>query len=751
MLKKFPFYKQYDTMDCGPSCLRMIAKYHGKNYSLTELRNKSFINREGVSMLGISDAAEAIGFRSLGIKVSYEKLVEEAPLPCVVHWNQNHFAVVYRIKKEKIWVADPVVGLLTYSKEEFLKSWLSTSSNGTGQGVALLLEPTPEFYLAKANIDANARMGFHYLLGYLHLYRRFIIQLLIGLMLGSLIQLILPFLAQSVVDVGINTRNMQFIYLVLAGQLMLFVGRMVAEFLRRWILLHLSTRINLSIISDFLIKLMRLPMGFFDSKKIGDILQRIEDHSRIERFLSSSSLSIFFSFFNLIVFGVVLALYNTSIFLIFFGASTIYIIFILLFLKIRKEQDYKRFNILSRNRSSLIQLVNGMQEIKLNNAERSKRWEWERIQATLFQLNVASTRLQQWQEGGSMFINELKNIFITFVAATAVISGGMTLGMMLAVQYIIGQLNVPINEFVNFIRELQDARISLDRIGEIRLLENEERPKDDTLDRFPSPFGEGGRRQDEASLYLKNVSFQYEGPHSPKALDSVDLTIEKGKVTAIVGSSGSGKTTLLRLLLKFYPPSEGKILLGLSDLQLQSACEWRGQCGVVMQDGHIFSDSIARNICVSDEEVDIKRLLQAATVANIHEFVESLPLGYNTKIGVDGVGVSAGQKQRILIARAIYKNPKYIFFDEATSALDSNNEKVIMDNLNDFFKASPDAEVGRGKTVVVIAHRLSTVKKADTIIVLDKGKVIEKGTHNELTMKKGNYYELVKNQLELGE
>lgn len=721
-------------MDCGPTCLRMVAMYHGKNYSLTELRNKSFITREGVSMLGISDAAEAIGFRTLGVKIPFEKLVIDAPLPCIIHWNQNHFAVLYQIKKNKVWVADPAEGLLTYSKNEFLKCWLSTSSNGHSEGVALLLETTPTFYQTEAASNLNKRTGFNYLLGYLHSYQRFIMQLLIGLLLGSLIQLILPFLTQSVVDVGINTRNVPFIYMVLAGQLMLFVGRTVAEFLRRWILLHLSTRINLSIISDFLIKLMQLPMGFFDSKKIGDILQRIEDHSRIERFLSSSSLSILFSFFNLIIFGLVLALYNIPIFLIFFTASTLYVMYVMLFLKIRKEQDYKRFNILSRNRSNLIQLVNGMQEIKLNNAEREKRWEWERIQANLFQLNIASTRLLQWQEGGSLFINKLKNIFITFVAATAVISGSMTLGMMLAVQYIIGQLNVPINEFVSFIRELQDARISLDRIGEIRLLENEETPKESQQINLSL--------SQQQSIHLKNLSYQYDGPHSPKALDCVNLTIEQGKITAIVGASGSGKTTLLKLLLKFYPPTEGELMIGKTDLQQHSARDWRAKCGTVMQDGFIFSDNIARNICVGNEEVDTQRLLHAATVANIHEFVESLPLGYNTKIGADGVGISAGQWQRLLIARAVYKNPDYIFFDEATSALDANNERVIMDNLNEFFK---------GKTVMVIAHRLSTVKNADKIVVLDKGKVIEQGMHVELVLRKGSYYQLVKNQLELGD
>jgi ATP-binding cassette subfamily B protein len=712
----------------------MIAKYYGKSFSLNELRTKSFITREGVSLLGISEAAEAIGFRTMGVKLPFEKMVVDAPLPCIVHWNQSHFAVSYKVKKNKISVADPAAGLITYTNEEFLKSWLSTSSNGSGVGVALLLEPTPAFYETEVATDKNTKLGFNYLFGYLKTYRRFIVQLLIGLLLGSLIQLILPFLTQSIVDVGINTRNTPFIYIVLAAQLMLIFSRTVAEFIRRWILLHLSTRINLSIISDFLIKLMQLPMSFFDSKKIGDILQRIEDHSRIERFLSSSSLSILFSFFNLIIFGAVLALYSIPIFLIFFGGSAIYIVFVLFFLKVRKELDYKRFNELSRNRSSLIQLVNGMQEIKLNNCERTKRWEWERIQAKLFKLSVSSTRVQQWQEGGSTLINELKNIFITFMAATAVISGSMTLGMMLAVQYIIGQLNVPINEFVNFIRELQDARISLDRIGEIRLLENEEKPNNNLL----VDFSANGKGHD---LRFEKVSFQYEGPHSPKALENIHLTIEEGKVTAIVGASGSGKTTLLKLLLKYYSPTEGKILLGHTDLINKSAREWRSQCGTVMQDGYIFSDTIANNISVSDEEMDTTKLLHAVRVANIQEFIEELPLGYNTKIGSDGTGISAGQRQRILIARAVYRNPHYLFFDEATSALDANNEKVIMENLDEFF---------RGRTVVVIAHRLSTVKNADKIVVLEGGRVVEEGSHAVLTATKGKYFGLVKNQLELG-
>ena len=720
-------------MDCGPTCLQMIAKHYGKSYPLNELRQKAYITREGVSLMGISDAAEAIGFRTIGVKLPFDKLIKESPFPFIAHWNQNHFVVVYAAKNGKVYVADPVGQKAVLTKDEFLKSWLATSSNGQEQGVALLLEPAPAFYEQEPESAAHKRKSLLYIFNYFRQYKKFIVQLLIGLLLASLIQLILPFLTQSIVDVGINTRNVNFIYLILAGQLMLFFSRTVVEFIRRWILLHLSTRINISIISDFLIKLMQLPLSFFDSKMIGDLLQRIGDHQRIQTFLSSSSLSILFSFMNLLIFGMVLLLYHIPIFFVFFIGSILYVMYVVLFLKRRKELDYKRFNQMSANQSSLIQLITGMPEIKLNGAEKLKRWEWERIQAKLFKVDIASTRLQQYQEAGSFFINELKNILITFMAAKAVIDGDMTLGMMLAVQYIIGQLNAPINESINFMRQWQDAKISLERIGEIHGQENEEKT-DDWQTASILPEGRG--------LALHNLSFRYEGPHSPKALDSVSLDIPEGKVTAIVGASGSGKTTLMKLLLKFYEPTEGKITLGGLELSHTSSKEWRKRCGSVMQDGYIFSDTIARNIALSEEYVDRDKLLHAVTVANIKEHIESLPLGYNTKVGQDGGGLSQGQKQRLLIARAVYKDPEFLFFDEATSALDANNEKVIMNNLQEFFQ---------GRTVLVIAHRLSTVKNADQIIVLDKGTIVETGTHHELVEDRGSYFELVRNQLELGE
>jgi len=569
------------------------------------------------------------------------------------------------------------------------------------------------------------------LLKYLKPHRKLVTQLILGFIAGSLIQLIFPFLTQSIVDVGINTQDIGFIYLVLAAQMMLFFSRMTVDFIRSWILLHISTRINISIISDFLIKLMKLPIGFFDTKMIGDLLQRIGDHRRIERFLTSQSLNVVFSVFNIVIFSIVLIIYKWSIFLVFISGSALYIVWVFMFLKKRRELDFKQFVQLADNQSKLIQLINGMQEIKLNNYERQKRWEWERIQARLFKVNIKSLSLQQYQQAGSVFINETKNIVITILAATAVVNGSMTLGMMLAIQYIIGQMNSPLDQMVEFMQVSQDAKISLERLSEIHTQKDEEQDQEGKLTTLPS----------EADITISDLVFQYEGPKSPRVLNDIKMVIPKGKVTAIVGTSGSGKTTLVKLLLGFYPPVAGSIKVGNSDLAQFKQQWWRDQCGAVMQDGFIFSDTIANNIALPEDEVDKERLAYAVRLANIQEFIESLPLNYNTKIGPEGVGLSQGQKQRILIARAIYKNPEFIFFDEATNALDANNEKVILENLNEFFA---------GKTVVVVAHRLSTVKNAHQIVVLEKGEMVELGTHEELTAKQGAYYNLVKNQLELG-
>lgn len=716
-------------MDCGPTCLRMVARYYGKSITLQQLRSLSKTTREGSSLLGISDAAEKIGFRTLGIKVSYEKLLEDAPLPCIAHWNQNHFVVIYKIKRDTIYIADPGHGLLKYSKEEFLKSWQSDHH----EGILLLLEPTPEFSEDDAlSQDEKHKRGFSFLFRYLFKYKKLLTQLIIGLVAGSLLQLLFPFLTQSIVDIGVQHSDMHFIYLVLLAQLMLFVGRTTIEIIRSWILMHISSRINISLVSDFFVKLMKLPISFFDVKMTGDIMQRINDHHRIESFLTSATLNVLFSFVNLIVFSIVLAVYSLKIFAVFIIGSALYFLWITFFLKQRADLDYKRFSQNSQNQSKVMELITGMQEIKLHNAERQKRWQWENIQVRLFKINIKGLSLEQTQNAGSGLINELKNIFITFLSAKLVIDNSISLGTMLSISYIIGQLNSPIMQLVGFTQNLQDARLSLERLSEIHNKADEE------------PVGQQDPNieiEKESPIRLNNVSFQYTGVYGDMVLKDLDLLIPQNKITAIVGSSGSGKTTLMKLLLKFYEPVSGEIKVAEQNLGSISAKAWRSVCGVVMQEGYIFSDTIANNIAIGVEDIDKKRLQQACSIANIKDHIESLPLGYNTKIGMDGIGLSTGQKQRILIARAVYKNPDYLFFDEATSALDATNEKIIMNNLDQFFK---------GKTVVVIAHRLSTVKNADQIIVLEKGKIVELGDHAQLTARKGSYYELVKNQLELG-
>ncbi|WP_288530382.1 peptidase domain-containing ABC transporter [uncultured Bacteroides sp.] len=728
-MKHFPHYIQHDAMDCGPTCLRMVAAYYGKRYSLEGLREKSFITREGVSMLGISEAAEKIGFRSICVQVGYEKL-QEAPLPCIIHWNQQHFVVVYKLNDKHVWVADPGAGKLKYTKEEFCNCWLSSRKNEEDTGVALLLEPTPEFYTIEDEGDEVNRKGFSFLYSYLRPYRGLVGQLLLGLLLGSMIQLMLPFLTQSVVDFGINNQNLGFIYLVLIAQLMLSFSSSAVDFIRGWILLHLGTRINIALISDFLIKLMKMPIAYFDSKMTGDILQRINDHKRIQDFLTGSSLSVIFSVFNIIIFGIVLLVYSGMIFLIFMGGSTLYVTYVWLFMKKRAELDHKRFAQQSANQSTVVQLVNGMQEIKLSACEQQKRWEWERIQAKLFKVNIKSLALRQYQDSGAVQINQSKNLLITALVASLVVKGEMTLGMMLSVQYIIGQLNSPVNELIAFARDMQDARLSMDRLSEVRDKPDEEDPTRELLREIP----EG------KEIRLQNLNFKYDPLSEYPTLDDINLVIPPGKQTAIVGMSGSGKTTLVKLLLGFYPPASGDIFIGDTPLGSYSIREWRKRCGVVMQDGFIFSDSIAGNIAPGVEHIDKKRLRHAAEVANIHDFIEELPLAYNTKIGQEGHGLSQGQKQRILIARAVYKGPEFIFFDEATNALDANNERTIMNNLQTFFK---------GRTSVVVAHRLSTVRNAEQIIVIEQGRIAETGTHEALIALEGRYYKLVKNQLEL--
>lgn len=740
MKKSFPFYKQPDSKDCGPTCLKIIAKHYGKTINIQTLREISETTREGSNLLNLSDAAEKIGFRSLGVKLNLKKL-EEAPLPCILHWNKQHYVVLYKIKSrkskvERIYISDPAFGLLDFSEEEFLKFWIGNNADATTEeGIALLVEPTPKFLSPTLSKEEGANdtekvFGFGLLFQYVFPYKSFVIQLIIGLLAGSLLQLIFPFLTQSVVDVGIQNQNIHFIYLILFAQLFLFLGKTALELIRSWILLHLSTRINISLISDFFIKLMNLPISFFDVRMTGDIMQRINDHHRIERILTTSSLNVLFSVINMFIMGGVLAYYNLKIFVVYFIGSFFYFLWVLLFLKRREALDYKRFSEVSQEQSKVIELINGMQEIKLHNAEKQKRWGWEYIQARLFKVSMKGLVLEQTQSIGSNFINELKNIIILFLSAKLVIDGQITLGMMMAISSIVGSLNGPIMQLISFIREAQDAKISLARLSEIHDKEDEVQHDDEKVNDILV----------ESDIVIKNLSFRYVGS-DVMVLENLNLTIPANKITAIVGTSGSGKTTLMKLLLKFYEPNGGEILLDSSSLSIFSQKSWRSHVGTVMQEGYIFNDTIANNIAIGVDVINKERLVYAADVANINDFIQDYPLKYNTKIGMEGVGMSTGQKQRLLIARAVYKNPEMLFFDEATSSLDANNEKEIMEKLNLFFT---------DKTVVIIAHRLSTVMNADQIVVLDKGKIVEIGNHKELVKLKGNYYELVKNQLQLG-
>lgn len=797
-MRIFPFYHQMDQMDCGPTCLRMISKYYGRSYSAETIRANTQTGKQGVSLLGIADAAEEIGFKTLGVKIPTERLLQEAAFPCILHWDQKHFVVLYEAKvpsysnfkgllfnvfkrrrlgdednynrqdstvskdydrvnskrtsktglhkrfdyRTVFYIADPARGLLRLNLEEFENKWISKGPTAIGEGLALILEPSTGFYNLEGENSSNITIG--KLLRYLVGYKRLILQLFLGMLISSGLSLILPFLTQAVVDFGIGGENLSFINLILISQMAVMCGSAAVDFIRSWILLHISTRLNLTILSEFLAKLMKLPISFFEAKRLGDVIQRIGDHKRIETFLTGQALSVLFSCVNLLIFGFVLAYYHSSIFTVALSSSLIYTFWIVIFLGKRRHLDFGRFDISSRSQSLMVELIQGIRDIKLAGAETSKRWEWERVQIKSFKWSVKSLSISQWQQAGTIIINQSKNIFITFLAARAVINGDLSIGGLVSVQYIIGQFNAPIEQFLGFIQSWQDAKISVERLNEVHQQNDEE------IDKNLRQTWDSSK-----SIIIQDLSYAYPGAGNELVLEQINCVIPAGKTTAIVGMSGSGKSTLLKILLRFYEPQSGNIFLEEGHITLEGAKPlpglnvknishkaWRSGIGAVMQDGYLFSDTIAKNIAINESHIDIDRLDLAAKTANIYDFIEGLPLGYSTLIGAEGNGLSQGQKQRILIARSVYKNPKVLLFDEATNALDSKNELIIMNNLRAFFE---------NRTVIVVAHRLSTVKNADQIIVLEKGKLVESGTHWDLIRLEGRYHELVSNQLNLSE
>lgn len=734
MQYKFPHYLQHDTMDCGPVCVRMIAKYYGKSYSLQYLREHCFLTREGVSLLGISDAAERIGLKTVGAKITLEQL-SKAKLPCILHWNQNHFVVCYRIsgrgKKRKYHIADPATGKMTYSVDEIRKHWISSVLDNEEVGAVLLIEPTPKFYDSTDEDGVEKKSGLAYFFRYMLPYKKEITQLLLGMLAIMGLNYITPFLSQTTIDIGIKNRDLNFILLILIAQLVIAVSQVAISFVQSWISLHTNTRVDIALISDYLVKLTRMPVHFFDTKHMGDILQRFDDHNRIKDFLMGDAISLLVSIGTFIVFSFVLGIYNWMILLTFLIGNSVYIVWVLTFMPYRRKLDHRRFAASAKLQNNLVQFVEGMQEIKLNNMEKTRRWEWERIQASLYGISIKGLKIEQIQSVGSIFFSSTTNILLSYLAARMVITGEITLGTMMALSFIIGQVSGPINSFIGFAHNYQDAKISIERLSDINHQDDEEKDIDSKLNYLP----------DNKDILVDNLTFSYSGAERNYALQDVTLLIPEKKVTAIVGASGSGKTTLIKLLQGFYQPLRGSINVGNTPLNQINPHFWRSITGSVMQESYIFSDTIANNIAVGTDEIDLERLRHAVEVANIKDFINQLPLNYSTKIGMEGNGISQGQRQRILIARAVYKNPEYIFLDEATNSLDANNENIIMKNLHEFYQ---------GRTVVIVAHRLSTVKNADNIIVLDHGKIVEQGSHQELVDKKGHYYTLVKNQLELG-
>ncbi|TDE13394.1 peptidase domain-containing ABC transporter [Dyadobacter psychrotolerans] len=732
-LKPFPCDRQMDMMDCGPACLKMIAKYYGKYYSLQHLRDLSGTSREGVSLLGLGHAAEQIGLKSLSAKCTLEDILYKIPLPAIIHWKNSHFVVVYHVKassgwfskrtdslsKAKIYVSDPAKGLVTYDAGTFKQNWIKETEY---KGVILVLQPQADFEQRFAGEKSERKKTIQNFISYFTPYKRSFLNLFVVMLLVTLMQALLPFISKAVTDVGIQTHDLDFINIVLFANIAIIVAITLSNAVRDWILQHLTSRVNIALISDYLIKLMKLPVTFFENKMMGDILQRANDHERIRSFIMNNSLNLVFSALTFRIFGIILLIFNANIFYIFFARSTLYVLWVLGFLQIRKKLDWEYFELTSKNQSYWVETVESITDIKINNYEKQKRWKWENIQARLYQVNMRVMTVNNAQNLGGQFIDSVKNLLITFYCARAVIQGDITFGVMISTQFIIGMLNGPVVQFIQFMASFQFAQISFLRLNEIHQLHDEDEGTGQNSIELP----------ESKDLVLKNVAFQYTSV-SPPVLRGINLVIPQGKVTAIVGDSGSGKSTLLKLILRLYKPSYGEIMIGGMNINNVSLRQWREKCGAVMQDGKIFNDTILNNIVLDDEKTDYHLLRKAVETANIASEIEHLPLGYQTKMGEQGRGLSGGQKQRVLIARALYKNPDYLFFDEATNALDTINEQKIVQALDEVFKE---------KTVIVVAHRLSTIRKADQIVVMQNGMVSEVGNHDSLLQRKGHYYNL---------
>lgn len=728
-MASFKHIFQTDSMDCGAACLCMIARHYGKNYSLEFFRKNAFIGKEGISMLGLSMAAEKAGMHSLCAKISIEQLANEIILPCILHWDNKHYVICHKVSGKKnltFHICDPAFGCMKVCQKELYRHWISGKFEGEEVGVAMQIEPGINFH-NKGIKKAPHKFSMKYFLKYIMPHKWSILQLLLGALVLISLGYISPFISQAIVDIGILKKDLAFIILMVIAQIIINTSKTIIIFFQSWISLRMNTIINVNLVSNYLNKLSQMPMSFFESKTMGDILQRIGDHDRIKSFLMNDTINVIFSITTFIAFVVVLGIYNIHILSIFLLGNAVYVTWVLSFMKYRKELDNKAFHESALLQNNMVQFIQGMQEIKLNCIEREKCWEWEHLQARLYKISRKAMLLGQIQSAGSLIFSSTTGVVLSYITAQKVVTGEMTLGMMTSLSFILGQVAAPIGSFIGFAQRYQDAKISLERLADIHSQDDEHKEYEEKKSILPK----------DKNIILNKVSFSYSGNINNLVLKNISIQIPQNKITAIVGKSGCGKTTLIKLLQGLYKPLSGEIMIGDTVLENINKYVWRNHIGAVMQDGYIFSDSISKNITLHNE-VDIQKLESVLKAVNLNDFIQSLPHGYDTKIGNDGMQLSQGQRQRILLARILYRKPQVVFLDEATNALDTQNEFYIMNNIR---------ELLYNHTIIIVAHRLSTIKKADNIIVIDNGEVIEQGTHERLLEQKGTYFQLINTQL----